>query len=164
LVFDNADKKTDFFVGSTGGESHGLAKYIPKCAKGTIVIMTRDYEVTQQLAGWRGVLTKEAMVPTDTTTLFQQHYSSGAPYNKTDCDKLLHKLQYLPLAITQVASYLEMNRQMITPTQYLAKFQQTKVDQQQLLSKPVYNHFRPDLPVSSAGSTETVLTIFEITF
>ncbi|KAI5786661.1 kinesin light chain [Pyronema domesticum] len=164
LVFDNADKKTDFFPGSTGGESCGLAKYMPKCAKGTVVITTRDYEVAQQLAGWRGVLTKEAMVPADATTLFQRHYPSGAPYNNADCDKLLHELQYLPLAITQVASYLEMNRKTITPTQYLTKFQQTKADQQQLLSKAVYNPFRPELPVSSAGSAETVLTTFEITF
>ncbi|KAI5790466.1 hypothetical protein FPQ18DRAFT_260807 [Pyronema domesticum] len=104
LVFDNADKKTDFFPGSTGGESCGLAKYMPKCAKGTIVITTRDYEVAQQLAGWRGVLTKEAMLPADATTLFQRHYPSGALYNEADCDKLLHELQYLPLAITQVAS------------------------------------------------------------
>jgi hypothetical protein len=165
LVLDNADNKTDFFPGSDGGESAGLAKCIPKCAKGTIVITTRDYEVAHQLlAGSRGVLTKEVMVPTDASTLFQQHYPSGAPYNDVDCAKLLHELQYLPLTVTQIPSYLEMSRQMITPTQYLAKFQPRKADQQQLLSKPVYNPFRPYLPVSSARSAETVLTTFEITF
>jgi hypothetical protein len=116
------------------------------------------------LAGQRGLLTKEAMTPTDASTLFRQHYPSGVPYNDADCTKLLHELQYLPLAVAQVASYLQMNRQTISPTQYLAKFQRTKADQQQLLSKSVYNPFRPSLPESSAGTAETVLTTFEITF
>jgi hypothetical protein len=133
VVFDNADNKTDFFPGSDGGESAGLAKYIPKCAKGTVFITTRDYEVAYQLAGSGDVLTKEAMAPTDASTLFRQHYSGGAPYNDADCAQLLHELQYLPLAVAQVASYLQINRQTISPTQYLAKFQRTKADQQQLL-------------------------------
>ncbi|KAI5787433.1 prion-inhibition and propagation-domain-containing protein [Pyronema domesticum] len=126
LVFDNPDNKTDFFPGSDGGESAGLAKYIPKCAKGTIVIKTRDSGVANQLAGPRGLLTKKAMVPTDASTLFQQQYPGGAPYNDADCAKLLQELQYLPLAISQVASYLQMNEQAISTTQYLAKFQQKK--------------------------------------
>ncbi|KAI5810565.1 hypothetical protein BZA77DRAFT_254642 [Pyronema omphalodes] len=164
LVLDNADNKTDFFPGRTGDNSPGLARYIPKCAKGTIIITTRDYEVARQLASSGDVLTKEEMSFDDAIALFQRNYPCGAPYENTDCDKLLHELQYLPLAITQVASYLEMNREIITPTQYLAKFRKTKTDQQQLLSKPVYNSFRQDSSVSSAGNAETVLTTFAITF
>ncbi|KAI5808304.1 P-loop containing nucleoside triphosphate hydrolase protein, partial [Pyronema omphalodes] len=164
LVLDNADNKTDLFPESTGAESHGLAKYIPKCAKGTIVITTRDYEVAQQLAGSNGVLHKKPMTSDNAKNLFQKHYPSHLPYDKTDCDELLEELQYLPLAITQVASYLQINRHTITPTQYLAEFQRTKARRQQLLSKPVHNPFRPELPISSASSAETVLTTFEITF
>ncbi|KAI5815406.1 hypothetical protein BZA77DRAFT_248604 [Pyronema omphalodes] len=164
LVLDNADNRTDFFPGSTGAESDGLAKYIPKCAKGTIVITTRDYEVAQQLAITKGVLTKAAMSPPDARSLYLHHYYGGVPYNEADCDKLLDELQYLPLAITQVASYLQINRHTITPTEYLAEFQRTKASRQQLLSRPVHNIFRPELPLSSPGSAETVLTTFEITF
>ncbi|KAI5811962.1 hypothetical protein BZA77DRAFT_253896 [Pyronema omphalodes] len=164
LVLDNADNKTDFFPGPTGAESHGLAEYIPKCAKGTIVITTRDYEVAQQLAGSKGVLTKHAMAPSDARILFHHHYPGDIKYSETDCDKLLDELQYLPLAITQVASYLQINRHTITPTQYLADFQRTKARRQQLLSRAVHNPFRPALPASSTRSDETVLTTFEITF
>ncbi|KAI5815398.1 hypothetical protein BZA77DRAFT_248567 [Pyronema omphalodes] len=164
LVLDNADNKTDFFPGSTGAESDGLAKYIPKCAKGTIVITTRDYEVAQQLAVTKGVLTKAVMSLHDARSLYQQHYHGGVPYHEADCDKLLDELQYLPLAITQVASYLQINRQTITPTEYLAEFQRTKASRQQLLSRPVHNIFRPELPISSRRNAETVLTTFEITF
>jgi hypothetical protein len=164
VVFANADNKTDLFPGSDGGESAGLARYIPKCAKGTVVIMTWDYEVAYQLAGSGVILTKEAMAPTDASILFRQHYPSGAPYNDTDCDQLLHELQYLPLAVAQVAAYLQINQHIISPTQYLAKFQRTKADQQNLLSKSVHNPLRPPLPQSSAGTAEAVLTTFEITF
>jgi hypothetical protein len=129
VVFDNTDNKTDFFPSSDGGESTGLAQYIPKCAKGTIFVTTSDYEVGYQLAGSGDVLTKEAMAPTNGSTLFRQHYSGSAPYNDADCSQLLHELQYLPHAVAQVASYLQINGQTISPTQYLARFQRTKADQ-----------------------------------
>ncbi|KAI5790562.1 hypothetical protein FPQ18DRAFT_410642 [Pyronema domesticum] len=83
FVLDDADNKDDFFSDSTRNPSPELAKYIPSCGKGIVIITTRDRTVALQLAGPRNVLTKEAMDPTDTDALFKYHYRSGSPYQDT---------------------------------------------------------------------------------
>jgi hypothetical protein len=158
LVLDNADNKLDFFPDN--GQGGGLAGYVPRTRKGTVIITTRDFEVAHQLAGPRGVLSKEAMEPSNAEALFKHHYPSGEPFNDEDCTQLLEELRHLPLAISQVAPYLEMNRNMITPSQYLQSLRRTKEDQKQLLSKSVHNPWRADM----SSNSETVLTTFGITF
>jgi hypothetical protein len=160
LVLDNADNKDDFIPNSSGNPSPELEKYIPSCAKGIIVITTRDRDVAIKLADARNVLAKETMDPTDTDALFKYHYPSGAPYQDTSYIQLLEELKRLPLAVTQAASYLEMNHgTMISPSQYLQSFRNTKEDQRQLLSTPTFNKWR-----SNKDMSETVLTTFSITF
>jgi hypothetical protein len=74
LVLDNADNKDDFIPNSSGNPSPELAKYIPSCAKGIIVITTRDRDVAIKLTDARNVLAKEAMDPTNTDALFKYCY------------------------------------------------------------------------------------------
>jgi hypothetical protein len=160
LVLDNADDKLNFFPNNEQSNTHtALAMYIPTATKGTVAITTRDFEVARQLAGPKGVLKKEAMNSTDAAELFALHYPSGVTNNDNDYIDLLEELKFLPLAVTQVASYLEMNRNMISSAQYLATFQRTKEDKKRLLSKAVHNVWRLDI-----SSVETVLTTFIITF
>jgi tetratricopeptide (TPR) repeat protein len=161
---DNADNKLDFFSGNDGNSAAGLFNYIPQTSKGAIVLTTRDYEVACQLAGPSGVLKKEAMGPSDAAALFKQLYPSVSTSYDEDCTmELLQELQFLPLAVTQVASYLEMNRSMITPSEYLRTFKRTKEGQRRLLSKATHNSWRSD-KLRSSQNAETVLTTFSITF
>ncbi|KAI5813334.1 hypothetical protein BZA77DRAFT_121893, partial [Pyronema omphalodes] len=165
LILDNADDKLDFFPESdTGGAevAEGLIKHIPRLRTGTaIVVTTRDFEVGYQLAN-RNVIRKEKMDPVDAVSLFNNHHPSAGPHTaKIDNDilrQLFDELEYLPLAIIQVAVYLEMNRGILTISQYLDNFKSTKESQKKLLSKPVYNSWR------SNSHAETVLTTFAITF
>jgi hypothetical protein len=121
---------------------------------------TRDHAVALQLAEARNVLAKkETMDPTETDALFRYHYPSGAPYQDASYIQLLEELKRLPLAVTQVASYLETNHGIITPSQYLQSFHSTKESQRRLLSTPAFNMWRSNKEVS-----ETVLTTFSITF
>jgi hypothetical protein len=161
LVLDNADNKLHFFPNSEGCESPGLVRYIPRAPKGVVVVTTRDFEVATQLVDPVGVLMKEAMELNDAEVLFKSHHPSGAPHN-SECINLLRELQCLPLAITQVASYLEMNRQIITVSEHIGKFRRTKENQRQLLSKSTRNPWRSDRLASL--NTETVLATFTITF
>jgi hypothetical protein len=168
LVLDNADNRSDFFQSTEGTDvsssdrSANLARYVPRASKGTVIITTRDFSVARQLAGPKGVLSKVEMNPNESEELFKQHFPSGSPYNESDCAQLLRELQYLPLAVTQVAAYLEMVHPMLTPSQYLQKFESTKEDQQRLLPKSVYNPWRH--AISESPNAETVLTMFTITF
>lgn len=161
LVLDNADNKLDFFPNTSGNSNAGLARYIPQATKGTVIITTRDYEVALQLAGTKAVLTKKAMQSSDAEALFRHHYPGWVPHDKPDCVQLLRELQHLPLAVVQVASYLEMNRHILTPAQYLKRYRSTKEDERILLSKSVYNSWRSK---SASTGSETVLTTFAITF
>jgi hypothetical protein len=154
---DNADNKLDFFPGPDGCPGARLAKYIPTTSEGTVIITTRDCEVAHQLAGPRGILTKEAMGIDDSRELFYQHYPSEVP-STIDCTELLQEFHYLPLAIAQVGSYLAINRHTITPSRYLKMFRAKQENRRRLLSNPVNN------PRDYIGVNETVLTTFSITF
>jgi len=166
LVLDNADDKLVFFpelsldiTNSTdqSTESDGLAQYIPRGSKGTIIITTRDYEVADLLAS-TNTLCKEVLGLEEAKQLFEHHYPGVADHEEhgRSISLLLKELQYLPLAIVQVASFLRQNR-LLSPSDYLKRFNSTKVSQKDLLSKQ-FNDIR------RYANTETILATFSITF
>jgi tetratricopeptide (TPR) repeat protein len=186
LVIDNADNKLDFYPEprSTQAEpkesdnaaiAHdGIAKCIPRCSKGTVIITTRDREVAKYLAN-QIVIIKSELSPEQAVELFYQYCSNTestpgdtpgdtTPDNTTPDDttalpQLLLELQHLPLAIVQVAVYLDLNRS-ITISRYLEMFRKgTKESQKRLLSKPHHNLWR-----DQKETAETILTTFPITF
>ena len=166
LVLDNADDKFVFFpelsldiTNSTdqSTESDGLAQYIPRGSKGTIIITSRDYEVADLLAS-TNTLCKEVLGLEEAKQLFEHHYPGVADQEEhgRSISLLLKELQYLPLAIVQVASFLRQNR-LLSPSDYLKQFNSTKVSQKDLLSKQ-FNDIR------RYANTETILATFSITF
>ena len=165
LVLDNADNVLDFFPETKGSVSiggtmkiDGLAKFIPQGTKGIVIATTRDYAVADILAG-RNTLSKQELSPAEAVQLFKQHYPAAT---EDECkydgsiSLLLKELQYLPLAIVQVAAFLRQNR-LLSPYEYLQRFNSTRDSQKRLLSKP-FNDLRRD------ANTETILTTFSITF
>jgi hypothetical protein len=138
--------------------------YVPQRREGTTIIITaRDHDVGYQI-GNHNVIRKPAMTFDNAETLFKNHHPSveqsiTAEEYSVHILQLFEELQYLPLAIIQVASYLEMNRGILTLPKYLQSFKQTKDSQKKLLSKPVYNSWR-----SNHSQAETVLTTYSITF
>lgn len=134
--------------------------YVPqRLEETTIITTTRDHEVGYQI-GNHNVIRKPAMAFENAETLFKNHHPSveqsiTAEEYLVYILQLFEELQYLPLAIIQVASYLEM----LTLPKYLQSFKQTKDSQKKLLSKPVYNSWR-----SNHSQAEAVLTTYSITF
>ncbi|KAI5788603.1 hypothetical protein FPQ18DRAFT_262075 [Pyronema domesticum] len=171
LVVDNADNKLDFYPGPTSIESKGtdtvsnviaydgIAEFIPGGSKGTIIVTTRDREVARNLAN-QNVIIKPELRPEQAMELFYQHYSNteSMPDDTAALTRLLMELHYLPLAIVQVAAYLDLNRS-ITISRYLEIFKGTKESQQRLLSKPHHNIWR-----GKNKNAETILTTFSISF
>lgn len=162
LVIDNADNKLDVFSGIVCGNNglqcdlpEGLSAYIPQGSKGIVAITTRDMEVAYHLAD-SNVISKERMDPKDVEAIFRNNYprrQKSIENGDSDLQELLKELQYLPLAIKQAASYLEMTHLKTLP-QYLGEFKTTR----ELLSRPHKNTWRP------GSNTETALTTFHITF
>lgn len=62
------------------------------------------------------------MEPVDAVSLFKTHHPSASPLTTDDDNnnvrRLFKELEYLPLAIIQVSAYLEMNRGILTVSQY----------------------------------------------
>jgi tetratricopeptide (TPR) repeat protein len=164
LVIDNADNKLDFYpeTKSTESKEHdGIAEFIPRGSKGTIIVTTRDREVAKHLAiPNQNVIIKPELSPEQAVELFNQYYSNAesTPADTAALPQLLLELQYLPLAIVQVAAYLDLNRS-ITTSRYLEIFKGTKQSQKRLLLKPHHNLWR-----NKSKNAETILTTFSISF
>jgi hypothetical protein len=113
LVIDNGDNKLDFYPEprSTQGEpkesdnaaiAHdGIAKCIPRCSKGTVIITTGDREVAKYLAN-QNVIIKSELSPEQVVELFYQYCSNtestpddtpgdATPDNTTPDDPLLYR-------------------------------------------------------------------------
>jgi hypothetical protein len=133
LVIDNADNMLDFYpVAPESTESKendtvsighaGIAEFIPWGSKGIIIFTTRDREVARNLA-YANVIVKPELDLEQATELFYQHYANA---ERTSDDtaasqRLLMELQFLPLAIVQVAAYLDSKRSITIP-RYLEVF------------------------------------------
>ncbi|KAI5788555.1 hypothetical protein FPQ18DRAFT_392030 [Pyronema domesticum] len=173
LVLDNADNMLDFYPiapkstaskeSDTVSIAHdGIAKFIPRGSKGTIIVTTRDREVARNLAN-QNVIIKPELHPEQAIELFYRHCPNAedtADDTSTALQRLLKELQYLPLAIVQVAAYLDLNRS-ISTSKYLEMFESKKESQKlkRLLSKPHHNIWR-----DNNENAETILTTFSISF
>ncbi|KAF8535303.1 P-loop containing nucleoside triphosphate hydrolase protein [Trichophaea hybrida] len=147
LILDNADDKLVFFPELSpdimssidqSTECDGLAQYIPRGSKGIEIVTTRDYEVADLLAS-TNTLCKEVLGLKESKQLFEQHYPrvTGNEEHGQSITLLLKELQYLPLAIVQVAAFLRQNR-ILSPSHYLKRFNSTKDSQKRLLSKQLF--------------------------
>ncbi|KAI5816870.1 hypothetical protein BZA77DRAFT_246013 [Pyronema omphalodes] len=178
LVLDNADNMLDFYPTASnnpeskergskerenGSIAHGgIAKFVPRGPKGTIIVTTRDREVARHLAN-QNVIFKPELSPEQAMELFYHHYpkpEDASDDTNTSLGRLLKELQYLPLAITQVAAYLDLNRS-ISTSDYLKMFENKKESNKlkRILSKPHDNIWR-----DNGGNAETILTTFSISF
>jgi len=165
LVLDNADNKFDFFPeteesASSDGELEGLAEFIPLCsnskAKPTVLITTRDYELADDLAQLR-TLHKETMHLDEAMALFKLHYPGADEIADNEpVLQVLEAVEYLPLAVVQIAAYLRQTK--MSPPEYLTEFKKTRSSQKRLLSRPC-RAMRKATYVS-----DTVLTTFYISF
>ncbi|KAI5809273.1 P-loop containing nucleoside triphosphate hydrolase protein [Pyronema omphalodes] len=171
LVVDNADNMLDFYPGESESPASNenktvpiahdrIAKFIPRGPKGTVIITTRDRVVATNLAS-QNVIIKPELNPEQAVELFYHHYQKTEDVvddSTTALLRLLEAVQYLPLAIVQVAAYLNLNRSMNT-SQYLDIFESGKESSKRLLSKPHDNMWR-----NNGANAETILTTFAISF
>ncbi|KAI5816684.1 hypothetical protein BZA77DRAFT_246297 [Pyronema omphalodes] len=173
LVLDNADNMLDFYpktAESTSSEQSnttaisqaGIAKFIPRGSKGTIIVTTRDREVARSITS-RNVIIKPELNPEQAMELFHHHcpnIEDAAEDTSSTLQRLLQVLQYLPLAIVQAAVYLDLNRS-VSISEYIKIFESKKASPElkHLLSKPHDNIWR-----DNSGNADTILTTYSISF
>ena len=144
LILDNADD-TNVFFGSDraaqptgasidGGESEGkVARFIPECPHGSILVTTRNKETGSRLTRYRGLIQIGEMSLAESIELIQGVLEDDQ-LNHEDLARLSEQLEYLPLALVQAAAFVQENS--ITIAKYLQILEQSDNNLINLLSKP----------------------------
>ena len=145
MILDNADDR-DLWLGSQkkivqdNRALKPLIQHLPRCIKGCLLATTRDrqlghllLEKKQQPLSISRLEPKEAQMLLSTKLSDQQPRPEGL-------EKLSRELEYLPLAITQAAAYLEQTE--ISASEYLEMFRTGQSDIPNLLEESIYDPSR----------------------
>ncbi|KAF5989540.1 ankyrin protein 3 [Fusarium bulbicola] len=130
LIIDNADNIETLY--GTAEAPEGIDEFIPDSEHGYILYTTRSREVAVSVAH-NNVVKLSEMDNEDAKALLLGSLTEKDQTQDTALiDKLLHKLAYLPLAITQASAYMMVNE--ISVKEYLHLLQNTDQDMVELLS------------------------------
>src|SRR5580700_5628156 len=129
VVLDNADD-AEIWIGSEPSQedspeqSAPLVNYIPRGPHGFVLITTRDSQVGKRLANAREKpIDVLPFRPIDAEILLRSKLPDDE-ISQEDANEINEALDYLPLAITQAAAYLDQNS--ITIAEYLRLFRAGK--------------------------------------
>ncbi|KAL9096305.1 MAG: hypothetical protein Q9165_001302 [Trypethelium subeluteriae] len=137
LVLDNADDE-ELLYNHDAEQSQGMANYLPQSEDGLILITTRQQEIAVSLAG-SNVIELLEMDQDERRQMFEQRLVRRAlPNDEPTLNELLDELNSIPLAMTQAASYININK--ITLLQYLKLIRNTEQDLASLITR----EFRDD--------------------
>lgn len=126
LVFDNVDD-----IGLL--VERGLIHCLPRNKLGTIVFTTRDYRTAIRLAGSNVIDLSEMNEESSRNLLHNYLTRTDLLDCKEDTKMLLDRLTYLPLALVQAATYINMNS--ITIRDYVELLNKQEEDVIELLSE-----------------------------
>lgn len=145
MILDNADDSDVFFQGPktsslVSAPSLPLADYIPRARQGSVLITTRDKRVSQRLSDRHMPIVLRPMDLEEGRELIQSQLHSEASYVDGDMLSLLEALDYLPLAITQAAAFINENSTTIAG--YLKLLASNDSDLQDLLDEDYPDHRR----------------------
>ncbi|KAF2472437.1 purine and uridine phosphorylase, partial [Lindgomyces ingoldianus] len=151
LIVDNADDQ-DLLHGA--GQGKGLLDFLPESDDGLTVFTTRHYGVAQSVAG-SNVVEVEKMETQEAINLLNKSLiRNSLPKNDTLMIDLLTELDYLPLAITQAAAYINTNKSSIL--EYLQLLKNTDQDAIATLSREFYDNTRYKHSANAIVKTWTV--------
>ncbi|PMD45763.1 hypothetical protein L207DRAFT_259727 [Hyaloscypha variabilis F] len=141
MIVDNADDNDLMYSGPN------LARYLPTCSHGRIVATTRDREIAISMATIRGAIEIPKMEPNECEQLVNIMLSTTDfdEKDKEDAKRLGQILDYLPLAISQAAAYIEVKSLDIHT--YLQIYEQKKIE---MLSTKFESPGREDSEVPNA--------------
>lgn len=151
LVIDNADD-LDLLRGTYQAE--GLLAFLPESDGGLTIFTTRHGAVAQYLTG-SDVVEIEKMTRQETTDLLQKSLVRKNPSDNFETVvNLLAELEYLPLAITQAAAYINTNKSSIS--EYLRLLKKTEQDAVALISTDFGDKTRYRNSMNAVAKTWTI--------
>ncbi|KAK5651026.1 hypothetical protein OQA88_1805, partial [Cercophora sp. LCS_1] len=159
MILDSADDRNVFY-GPTGDEASNrrpFATYLPQSRNGSILITTRDKDLASRLTGHRqNAVGVGPMTQTDALKLLKKKLGSF-PGAVVAAD-LVQALDFVPLAISQAAAYIQARAPRSSPEKYLAEFRDSERKRSRLLEYDG-GDLRRD-----GGASNAILTTWTISF
>ena len=165
MILDSADDRDVLYLATNGDASTSgnarnrrpFATYLPQSRNGSIIITTRNKDLAFRLTGrHQNVIEVGPMAQTDALTLLEKKL--GSPPDTDVAADLVDALDFVPLAISQAAAYIQARAPRSTLEKYLAEFQEGERKRSRLLE-----HDAGDLR-RDGGASNAILTTWQISF
>ncbi|KAF4436977.1 hypothetical protein FACUT_6014 [Fusarium acutatum] len=173
MVLDNADDANLFYPIHISGakavtgpanentiartDQQPLAAYLPKCCNGTILVTSRSMDAAERLTGSHKAIHRVSTM--DDAQGFQLFRNKlDGDFDKDAAADLLRALDYIPLAITQAAAYINRRAPRISIKSYLDTFRESDKKKGSLLNRDAGDLRRYETVSNS------VVTTWQVTF
>ncbi|KAM7202262.1 P-loop containing nucleoside triphosphate hydrolase protein [Rhypophila sp. PSN 637] len=165
MIFDSADDRDVFYNQASGddpknggaGNKRPFATYLPQSRNGSIIVTTRNKDLTFRLTGRRQTMIEVGpMTQTDALILLKKKLCSLLDID-TATD-LARGLDLVPLAISQAAAYIQARAPRSSLEKYLAEFRESKHKRSNLLQYDT-GDLRRD-----GGASNAILMTWQISF
>ena len=165
MILDNADDPTIFFNTCEGGQKMdadnsdhaqaSLAAFLPQTQNGSILVTSRSRDAAFRLTGSdKDIIGIEPMNERHALDLFTKKIQGE--FDDGDATGLLQALDYMPLAISQAAAYINQRAPRITVNRYLEDFQGSERNKARLLDTDVGDLRRDSSAFHSISMTWTI--------
>ncbi|KAH7459901.1 hypothetical protein FOMA001_g19846 [Fusarium oxysporum f. sp. matthiolae] len=163
LVLDSADNSDVLIHGTSGDKDDGrkLVEYLPQSPNGSILITTRNKDLAFRLTG-NSQMIHEIGPMTQEEALKLLGNKLGALPDANAAADLVRSLEFVPLAISQAAAYIQMRAPRTSLVQYLNEFRQSESKRVKLLSHDA-GDLRRDLR-QDGSAPNAILTTWQVSF
>ncbi|KXH68280.1 kinesin light chain protein [Colletotrichum salicis] len=159
MIVDNADDVEILFANVNGQKDAPMpiASYLPKSDNGKILFTSRSWDVVERLTGnGKMILRVPTMDEAQALLLFRKKL--GEDIEKAVAVRLAHRLDHIPLAVSQAAAYIYRRSPQVTVRSYLDEFERSEKRKGTLLRSDKGDIRRYD------GLSSSVIVTWQVTF
>ena len=142
---------------NTAASAEALSEFLPQSQNGSILVTSHSQDVAFRITGdTRDIITVNPM--DEGVAMDLLHKKLQGDFNENDAKRLLHTLDYMPLAITQAAAFISQRGPHTTLFKYLQDLQKSDADRARLLNKHVTDTRR------DGKASNSIITTWQISF
>jgi hypothetical protein len=160
MIVDNADDASVFFHPAdenTAASAEALSEFLPQSQNGSILVTSRSRDVAFKITGdTRDIIMVDPMNEGLAMDLLYKKLQGN--FHEDDAKRLLHALDYIPLAITQAAAFISQRTPHTTLFKYLQDLQKSDTDRARLLNKRVTDARR------DGKASNSIIATWQISF
>ncbi|KAJ0349465.1 hypothetical protein COL154_013578 [Colletotrichum chrysophilum] len=159
MIVDNADDFKMLFSNNGSGNDAKIptASYLPNKDNGKILFTSRSWDAAERLIG-NGKMIHQVPTMEEAQALLLLQKKLGQGVDETAALRLIHTLDYIPLAVNQAAAYIFKRSPRVTVQSYLDEFQKSEKRKGTLLRSD-----RGDIR-RYEGVSNSVLVTWQVTF